>query len=312
MISEILNQTVKQALIYLKEPLRRNAFYLMVMGIVTGLLGFIFWLIVAQIYNPTQIGLASAMISAATLLANFSCLGFGMGIIRFLSGAKEEANDMINSCFTICSVISIILSSIFLIKLDVFSPPLLFIRSNALFVIVFILFIIFFQLSYLLDNTFIALRQTKYIFIKDTILCLIKILLPVFLIAFGAFGIFSSYTIAYIIIVFFSIFFFIPKIQPNYKPIITIKKSIVNDIIHFSFSNHIAEMLAFAPGLILPLVITNLLNPEMTAYFYITWMIAIMLFLIPKAISTSLFAEGAYDEHTFQKKIIKSLKFSFI
>ena len=51
-----------------------------------------------------------------------------------------------------------------------------------------------------------------------------------------------------------------------------------------------------APNLILPIMVLNVLGAEQAAYYYIAYAIAALLFMIPGAISTSLFVEGSHGE----------------
>lgn len=87
--------------------------------------GFFFWVIAARLYPVEGIGLASAAISAMGLLALLSTLGLDYGLIRFLPNASEKAKDMINSCFTLGGLVSIILALAFLAGLNIWSPVLI-------------------------------------------------------------------------------------------------------------------------------------------------------------------------------------------
>jgi O-antigen/teichoic acid export membrane protein len=61
-------------------------------------------------------------------------------------------------------------------------------------------------------------------------------------------------------------------------------------------------------SMILPLIITTLINSEATAHFYMAFTIANLLFIIPSAVTTSLFAEGSAKEE-IKEEIKKSIKF---
>ena len=113
-----------------KDPLHKNAIYLMMNHLVTSGLGFIFWMIVARYYPPEEVGLASVIISSMLLIAILGNLGFGIGLIRFLPNAKiKDANEMINSCFTISGIFTSVLILIFLLGLNIWSPGLVFLRN---------------------------------------------------------------------------------------------------------------------------------------------------------------------------------------
>ncbi len=80
----------------LKDPLYRNAFLLILNSGLGGLLGFLFWLVVARYYTPEAIGISASLISIAGLLGFLVSLGFGIGLIRFLPSAPSGVNHRIN------------------------------------------------------------------------------------------------------------------------------------------------------------------------------------------------------------------------
>ena len=61
-----------------------------------------------------------------------------------------------------------------------------------------------------------------------------------------------------------------------------------------------------APNLILPIMVLNVLGAEQAAYYYIAYAIAALLFIIPNAISMSLFVEGSHGE-ALKRTVVKSL-----
>lgn len=59
-------------------------------------------------------------------------------------------------------------------------------------------------------------------------------------------------------------------------------------------------------------MILHFLTPEDNAYYYIVFAIASLLFVIPGAFSTSLFAEGSFKEETFLKNLKKAIKRAYL
>src|SRR5260221_1957774 len=70
-----------------ENPLYKNSFYVMASNMVLIGTGFFFWIIAARLYSTAQIGIATSLFSLLTLLSNFSLLGFGSGLMRFLPGS---------------------------------------------------------------------------------------------------------------------------------------------------------------------------------------------------------------------------------
>ncbi len=105
---------------------------------------------------------------------------------------------------------------------------------------------------------------------------------------------------------------FIWKLHSGYRPVPAFRKQIIKDIFHFSFGNYIGDNFRLLPGFILPILIVNILNPEMGAYFYIAWMIANLLFIVSQSTGLSLLAEASYSPNKLRIQIIKAAKFIFL
>src|SRR3989304_10617040 len=109
---------------YLSLPLFRNAAYLWLNTIVLSGLGFVFWTAVARLYTADAVGYGASAIAAISLVASFSHLGLGFGIIRFLPERRESSAGLVNSVFLVTGATSLLASSVFLLGLDLWAPGL--------------------------------------------------------------------------------------------------------------------------------------------------------------------------------------------
>lgn len=291
---------------YPADPLRRNALFLMAANAMAALFGLFFWLIAARFYSTEDVGLATALISAMMLLAVISRLGFDFGLIRFLPHS-EDKRDMINTCLTIAGLFSIAVAIVFILGLDLWSPKLLFIRENWIYLVAFILFTGAVTLAQLQGQVFIAFRSTQFTFIQSIINGL-KLALVVILVNLGAFGIFASVGLAWGL-TFVTGSLFILRLYPKYRLIPVIKKQIVNDMAHFSLGNYIASTFSALPMYVMPLIIIAVLTAEASAYFYIPFSISGILGMVAGSTSFSLLAEGSYEPATLRNQTIKAAKF---
>jgi len=295
---------------HLNTSLYKNAYYLMAGTAVTSLLGFVFWIVAVRLYSTEAVGLGSAIISALGLLAIFSELGLGIGLIRFLPGAGKDGNDMLNTCFTVSGLASMAIALIFLAGLGFWSPALLLVRQHPIFFAAFVVFAVIYALQPLVSNTFLAKRNTKFIVITNIIAGSFKIALGVLFVIFfnNAFGIFASTGLAMSIALAIAVIWFLPKVQSGYRPLPKIQKRVLNELSHYSSGNYVARILLQMTPLILPLMVVNILGAEMNAYFYIAWAVAAIFQVIPSSIFNSLFAEGSNDETSLRANTVKSLK----
>jgi O-antigen/teichoic acid export membrane protein len=293
----------------IKDPLYRNSLFLMVNTAVTTGMGFIFWMVVARYYTEHEVGLAAAIISAISLLSLISSLGLDVALVRFLSKAKEPVK-MINSSFTICGIVALVVTGIFLAGLDLWSPATEFVRGNIRFLLAFILFTICWPLSGLMSSVFIARRRAEYVLVKSTIFSLLKIPLPILLVYyFHAFGIVGSWGLAAVAAFVVSVFLFMPRVQESYRPVPRLDPGIIRDIWKYSTGNYFVSIFASAPYFLLPIIVVNLISAEQNAYFYVAWMMAGLVYAIPVAVSSSLFAEGSHSEEALVANARRSFRF---
>lgn len=272
---------------------------------VMAVFGFFFWMINTRLYSSEQVGIGTTLISIMTLISSFSLLGLGNSLIKYLP-TSDKKNEKINTSFMLVGLTSILISIFFLIFLKTFSPKLLFVRESIIFSLLFILFIVFSSLNVISENVFIAYRSSKFVLIKNTIFSIVKLILPIFLVALGAYGIFMSVGIAIAVAFLFSLVILIFRF--NYLPKPIIDRIVVKRMTKFSLGNYIAGFIGGLPVMVLPILIINSIGAKFSAYFYIDMMIASLLYIIPIATSQSLFAEGSYSERDLKIRLKKAIK----
>lgn len=291
----------------LGTPIYKNAFNIIINGILVSFFGFLFWIIVSRFYSPFDVGIASVLISSMNLISMFSLLGFSVSLIRFLPNNKENANSIINSCLTINAILSLSLCLIFILGKNLFIPSL-----STLTTYIFILILLFtplISINYLLNSVFISNRVAKYGLFKDTIGNILRLPVLLVILYLGSLGILFSWSLGLIIALILGIFLFLPKVYPDYNFRPKIEKPIIKKMISFSFANYIADIFYAIPNLTLPIILANTISPEFSAYFYISWMIANILFAIPGSMASSLLAEGSHSIANIRVNIKKSIKF---
>jgi len=297
---------------HIRDPLYRNSIILLCNTASTSVIGFVFWMVIARLYSPVDVGYGSAAISAMMLLGSLGLLGVNNTLIRFLP-SFENPRDFINTSLSLTSLISLVIAIIFVIGIEIFSPALAFIRNNLIFALSFIIFTVANCGTSVLDGIFIAHRKTQYVFLTDTSISLLKIVLAVVLsFNFHSFGVAASWGLATAVMIIVAVLVFLPRVQPHYRPVPAIKTEVVKRIWQYTSSNYVASIILNLPAWILPIMIVNLLGSEQNAYFYITWMFYIVVMAIPFASANSLFAEASHNLEEFWKIVRKTFRFTYL
>lgn len=290
---------------YYKDPLYRNSIAIMFNSAFAALFGLLFWIVAARTMPSSDIGLATAAISAAALIQGLSWLGMDAGLVRYLPESQDK-NGIYNTVAVVTIVVAILLTSIFIIGINFFSPALGFLREGW-FLPIFISYVVFSSVYSIQNTTMIAIRRADLSLVQNLILG-IRIPLLFFMASIGIIGIFLSLASAFIIGFLFSVII-LYKFGFSFTKhfdTITVKKMIA-----FSLGNYTASMLMMLPVSVLPLMIINTIGAEEGAYFYIAYSVAGLLFMIPHAISMSLFVEGSHNQ-PIKENVIKSIKFVMV
>lgn len=292
-----------------KDHLYRNSVYMIASTAVLAGFGFIFWIIVARLFKPEFVGIATTLISVSTLIGGFSLLGLNVSLIRFLP-KSDNKSGMINSIYTIAMLASVIAAIVFILGINILSPELAFLKGNPIYFITFIIFMAGLSLNSLLESTFIAYRAAGNILLKNTLASILKLLFLFVFISFGAYGIFSSFSVSTLLS--FTLGLIILKYRFNYKPAVTLNTGIIKKMARFSIGNYISGFLYQTPSLILPLIILNHLHAKVAAYYYIDTMILNFLIVVPVAASQTLLSEGSHDESLLKSHVFKAMKITSI
>ncbi len=287
------------------DNLFRNSFYLMLTTGTMAALGFVFWLICAHLFRPDQIGVATSLISAMSLISYASALGFNTTFVRVLP-TSENRNNEINTGLVLVICAAALIATAYIFTIPYLTPALGIIHENALYALGFVMMVALAAINLLTDSIFIAYRAAKYnLLIDGWIMGGAKVLLPLVFVGLGAYGIFTSAGVAAAIGMVASIIFLAHKF--GYRPKVRIHLQTLKDVFHYSFKNYVVNLLNLAPTLVLPLIIISRLGPSATAYYYLAFMMANLLYAVTYSVSQSFFAEGSYGEVALKKLVGRSV-----
>ncbi len=279
----------------LAAPVLRNAVYLILAEAVAAVLGLVFWIVAARLFpNDATLGAAAVLITSATLLAILSTLGFNVSLVRFLPEGTVPAARLINSSVTLGSILAIALAAVFGLLAGGWLPAIGFLAGDPVLLVLFSFFTAIWTISLLFDAALIGLGHARYVLLRAIVFNVLKVPLPIALGALiGPFALFSSWGIGLLVANAMAATYLFAKVVPGYHLRPDLDRHTVGSMIRYSVANHTTNVLGVVPGLIFPLLVAKALRPEDAAYFYIAWVLASFLFIIPGSIFTSVFAEGS-------------------
>ena len=285
---------------HLHDPLFKNSFFIMLTSISSSGFGFIFWMLAAKLYSPQDVGIATALISSMALLVLLSRFGLDFSIIRFFPGADKSR--IFSTSALITTSFAVIFGVIFIAGVDIISPELGSLLKSPQNAALFLTFLAASSVTALTAISFIAIRKAAFQFLQSIIVGS-RILFLIPLIALGAIGIFGAVGISLVLALAAAL---VVLVRSGVRPWLVIDRGFLNEAFRFSAGNYLAGLFVAAPNMILPIMVLNVLGAEQAAYYYIAYAIASLLFMIPGAISMSLFVEGSHGE-ALKRTVMKSL-----
>ncbi len=88
--------------------------------------------------------------------------------------------------------------------------------------------------------------------------------------------------------------------------------NVLRDMITYSIGNHVATLLLAILSGILPLLILTQMSARSAAHFFIAWMMAAYLFVMPASTSESLFIEVSHPGTYFTTDLVRSLRLGLL
>ncbi len=287
----------------------QNSVYLLLGSLATAGFGFIFWIIVARVFDEPTVGIATTLISLSSLISLLSLAGFDSSFVRFLPRSNNK-NSYTNSGIVVSTILSILFSIACLVFVYISTPSLYDIVSQPLTIVLFIILTVASSLNLLTNSVFLAYRRASYVFVVNTLFNIVKVVLPFAFISYGALGIFTAAGVAQAVGLILSIWFMKRKFGYNLR--LSIDISALRQTFRYTFAVYVGSVLNLLPPTILPLLIAQQIGLAATAYFYMAFSIANIIFTIAYSALQSAFAESAHNETELRANIIKGIRLSLL
>lgn len=290
-----------------RSSLHANSFYLMAASVANGVFGFLFWTAAARLYEPREVGLAAAAVSAVGLLGMLATLGLDQALVRFVPDAAD-ARGLVNSSLTLGVAVALVLSLGFVAGLGLWSPALLPLWHDPLAVAGLVVAAVGATASGLLHNAFLAWKRAGLGLVQASVFNITRVVLVVaFAASRDAVGLIGAWALGLAAGVSWGATSGLSRAAGQgfrYRP--ALQRAAVSEMTHFAFANYAATALWGAPTFVLPLLVVNLAGPAAAAYFYVATAVGGLAAMIPWAVSASLFAHGSHDEEQLVRYALES------
>jgi O-antigen/teichoic acid export membrane protein len=255
--------------------------------VITSALGFPYWWLAARKFPPEAVGLASAAISAMTLLASIAMLGWGTLLIGELSRQPGREISLISAALILVGGIGGCLGIVFAVVAPFISANFQALRASLGDLALFAVGVSLTAIEFVLEGALIGLWRSDLIFWRSMLFALAKLaaLLVVSLWLAHSLGltIYATWTIGNAISLAALAGYAAVKGR-GYKGSYLPHWRLLRKLGSVALQHHILNLILQIPLLVAPVLITTLLSPTVNAWYYIAGSIASLASIIPTAL----------------------------
>ena len=277
----------------------RNSLYLILNSVIQATLGFAFWIIMARLFSTADVGRASSLISAMTLISYIALLGLSSTFIRYLPTASNR-DALITAGLFVVGIGGAAIALLYVLATPVLAPRLAFVEHSPALTIGFVLLTAAAAVNLVTDSIFIASRKAGYNALADgAVGGITRLFFGVALAGTGAYGLFCASAGGFAAAALASIVLIITVLhgRPSLrKPLQTLKP-----ILRFSGANYVGDILNLLPNLVVPLIVLDRLGASTAAYYFVAFQMVVVLYAAGFAVTSTFLAEGSHAEEDWRK-----------
>ncbi|MFC7527400.1 lipopolysaccharide biosynthesis protein [Actinoplanes sp. GCM10030250] len=282
----------------MRDSLARNSLLIMATTVINGGLGYGYWMMAARSVPQSAVGMATALISAATAVSMIANLGAGHMFIQRLPGsdtgswARIVSGGLIlgaaatGAAATVVALVAPAVAENFGFLAGFGGAAALICAAVAI------------TLTTLLDNVYVAHRAGQGMLLRNLALAAGKIVTLAVLAAgtapggsLGTEAVLISWTLPILLVSAVSMVTAPRRLRPGAR---LRPGGITTELPHLRTAltgHHLINLTQAGPAALLPVLVTGRLGPDANAHFYLAWMTASMLFMVSPAVASALYAE---------------------
>ncbi|MGW4945530.1 lipopolysaccharide biosynthesis protein [Actinoplanes sp. NPDC004185] len=274
------------------DSLFRNSAFLLLATVELAAGGFLFWQVVAHLFPAAEVGRAGALISASVLIGSCALLGMHNAVIRYLRVWEDDAAT-VDTALTTVLVAATAGALAFVALAPAVAPELAGLLRHPLNATLFVLLTSGYAVNMVGDNVFVAARRSGFVLGRNTVVVVLRLLLPLACLGLGALGIFTAYQGA--MVAALVVYLFALRRVLGLPSRLRLRRDRLAAMWRYSAWNYLATVILMLPALLMPILVAEQAGPAAAAYYYVAALLAGTLAFVPQATSRSFFAEAERD-----------------
>jgi O-antigen/teichoic acid export membrane protein len=296
------------------QDLLRNAGSLAATTGLTSIFGFVFTIVAARMFTPDEVGWGNAAISAIQLLGTIGMFGLGTMLIGELPKRQRDRGGLFSASLATSGIGSLILGLVFAVVVGLyFSKDLPGVGGTLGEVLLFVVGTALTGATLVFDEGTIGLLRGGVQLWRNMAMSAIKLaILPVtaVLLHDGAgVGLTASFVFATVgSMIPASIMLIRGGSRIFHRPDWESLRRLFPVAVNHNWLN----LAVATPARIMPIVVTVVVGGKAGGVFYVTWMIASLLFMVPVHLGTVLFALASASPQLVAEKLRFVLRVSLM
>jgi len=288
------------------DPLTRTALPLVLNTGLNGILGLVYWVVAARLYDQATVGINMALIAAMATLSAITQLNLGAGLAVLVPRAGEHARRVVLQTYLVVTLFAIAALALFFTLVLPHLTELSAVLDSTPRVLFFAVAVLTYNIFALQDAALVALRRGKLVPIENTTFGILKVgfLLPLFVIL-PTFGILASWVLPILLIIpVVSWLIFggrrdrVPAAARVPRPRESLSKLGLD---------YLGYLFQVCTTFFLPVVALELLDPVSAAVFAVAWQTSSTLDLLATNVGVALTVETSYgqDPATLRRAVFR-------
>lgn len=290
----------------MRDRLVRTALPLVVTTGLNALLGVVYWVVAARLYDQVTIATNMAIIAAMTTLSGVSQLNLGPSLGVLIPRSGGRARRVVLQVYAVVTGYSVLTLTVFLLLVLPHLTRLSDVLGSTSRILLFAVAVLTFNIFALQDAALASLRRASVIPLENTIYGALKIVFLFALVdSLPGFGIFTSWLIPMLVVVpVISAYIFLRKPGGSRS---RLAPTTPRDSVPKLALDYLGYLFQVSSTFFLPVVALELLDPVSASVFAVAWLTSSTLDLLATNVGTALTVETSYGEnpHAMRRTILR-------
>jgi O-antigen/teichoic acid export membrane protein len=276
-------------------------------------LGFLAWLVAARLFDASDVGVAAAVVAAMMLCVQLGLVGVGSSIINLFPTHRDRPAPLLDTAFSTVGVAATLAGCMFVALAAVALHELRSVVLDVRFTVAFLGLTLLGTVGVLLDQLSTVMRRGDQAFVRNVVSGAVTLVLIGALALAGAPDVALGVVLAWLVGNLAAVGIGWWQLRRSglayrYRP--AFDAPLGRRLVGVGLPNWLLTLAERAPGPILPIVVTEVLSPAANAHWYIVWMLAWVVFIVPIQVGLSAFAEASHRPDALESIVRRAVRTS--